>query len=163
MRPTIVVVALLAVALAGCGDDPQHTAAVPRDAADIVRANHAPEAAWMQRVIGDDPVSESVSLRVDGTAAVRRGGGRGYWDVAVELSPAERARMLKLVEHAPFAALADNTIEPGGFGGDDDGIRYMLRRGNESVTVARADLPPRMRRLVVELNALIDGDRGTVI
>ena len=162
MRPGIVIAALVAAVLA-CGDDPKPTAAAPRDAADIVRANHAPEAAWMQRVIGDDPVSESVSLRVDGTAAVRRGGGRGYWDVAFELSPAEKARMLGLVEHAPFAALADNTIEPGGFGGDDDGIRYMLRRGNESVTVAGADLPPKMRRLVGELDALIEGDRGKVI
>ena len=49
----------------------------------------------MQRVIGDDPVSESVSLRENGTVAVRRGGGRGYWDIAIELSPAERRRALQ--------------------------------------------------------------------
>ena len=117
----------------------------------------------MQRVLGDDPVSESVSLRIDGTAAVRRGGGRGYWDVAVELSAADRDRMLALVRGAPFAALAGNTITPGGFAGDDDGVRYMLRRGGASVTIAGSDLPPRMRGLVDELNALIDGDRGRVV
>jgi hypothetical protein len=117
----------------------------------------------MQRVLGDDPVSESVSLRVDGTAAVRRGAGRGYWDVAVKLSPAEEERMLGLVRNAPFAALASNTITPGGFGGDDDGIRYMLRHDGQSVTVAGSQLPPAMRRLVDELNALIDGDRGRIL
>lgn len=155
---TKLLIGLALIAVVGCGSNDE-----PRDAADIVRANHAPEAVRMQRVIGDDPVSESVSVRVNGTAAVRRGGGRGYWDVAVELRPEESKRMLALVEQAPFAALADNTITPGGFGGDDDGIRYMLHRGHESVTVAAATMPPKMRRLVTELDALIDGDRGRVI
>ena len=160
MRSLVIGALIVAAALAGCGDEP---AAAPRDAADIVRANHAKEAVWMQRVLGDDPISESVSLRVDGTVAVRRGGGRGYWDVAVELDPAEADRALKLVRDAPFAELADNTITPGGFGGDDDGIRYMLRRDRETVTIAGSQLGPRMRRLVDELNALIDGDRGRII
>src|SRR5689334_5914217 len=116
---------LLAIALAGCGgggaaarDD------ATRDAADLNRDNHAREVVAMQRVLGGDPVSESVWLRADGTAAVRRGGGGGYWDVAVKLSPSDTDRMLGLVRHAPFAALADNTIAPGGFSGDDNGIRY---------------------------------------
>jgi hypothetical protein len=158
MCKPIVILVLAAAAAAGCGG-----AEPPRDAADINRANAAPEAVHMQRVLGDDPVSESVSLRVDGTAAVRRGGARGYWDVAVELAPREAERALALVRRAPFAALAGNTITPGGFGGDDDGIRYMLRRGRESVTVAGSDLPPAMRRLVDELNGLIDGDRGRIV
>jgi hypothetical protein len=150
----------LFVALAGCGGD---DAPSRRDAADINRDNHAREVVQMQRVLGDDPVSESVSLRVDGTAAVRRGGGRGYWDVAVELSPSDTRRMLGLVRRAPFAAMEGNTITPGGFAGDDNGIRYMLRHDGESVTVAGADLPPAMRRLVHELDALIDGDRGRIV
>lgn len=160
----MVISALIAgTILAGCGGDDERPAAASRDAADIVRANHAPEAAWMQRVIGDDPVSESVSLRVNGTVAVRRGGGRGYWDIAIELTPAERKRALQLVKDAPWARLADSTIEPGGFGGNDNDFRYMLRRGRETVTITDADLPPKMRRLVKELNALIEGDRGRVI
>jgi len=158
--PRILLGLLLVAAVAGCGSG---SSSEPLDAADIVRANHAREAVHMQRVLGDDPVSESVSLRVDGTAAVRRGGGRGYWDVAIELSQSDRERMLGLVRSAPFAALAANTIAPGGFAGDDDGVRYMLRRGGASVTIAGADLPPRMRSLVDELNALIDGDRGRIV
>jgi hypothetical protein len=161
MRSKTFTALLLAAALAGCGggDKP----AAQRDAADIVRANHAREAVYLQRVLGDDPVSEWVSLRVDGTVAVRRGGGRGYWDVAMELPPAEAERTLKLVDRAPFAALADNTITPGGFAGDDNGIRYMLRRGSESITLAADDVPRSMRELIAELNALIDGDRGRII
>jgi hypothetical protein len=154
---------IAAAALAGCGGDDERVAAGPRDAADIVRANHAPEAAWMQRVIGDDPISESVSLRENGTVAVRRGGGRGYWDIAIELSPAEKQRALRLVDGAPWARLGDSTITPGGFGGNDNDIRYWLRRKGETVTITEADLPPKMRRLVTELSAMIDGDRGRVI
>jgi hypothetical protein len=53
-------------------------------------------------LIGDDPISESVSLRVDGTAAVRRGGGgRGYWEIALDVTPAETERALRLVQAAP--------------------------------------------------------------
>ena len=154
---------IVAVALTGCGGNDERLATAARDAADIVRANHAPEAAWMQRVIGDDPVSESVSLRENGTVAVRRGGGRGYWDIAIELSPAERRRALHLVDAAPWARLADSTIEPGGFGGNDNDIRYWLRHGRETVTITAGDLPPKMRRLVTELSAMIDGARGRVI
>jgi hypothetical protein len=162
LRSTTFIAVLVAAALAGCGGD-DAAAPAPRDAADIIRANHAAEAVYLQRVLGDDPVSESVSLRVDGTAAVRRGGGRGYWDVAVRLDPAEAERTLALVRRAPFAALARSTIDPGGFGGNDNGRRYMLRRGRASVTIAEADLPPAMRRLVAELNAVIDGDRGRIL
>jgi hypothetical protein len=161
MRATFLTIALLTLAVAGCGsDDP---APRPRDAADINRANHAAEAVYLQRVLGDDPVSESVSLRVNGTATVRRGGGRGYWDVAVELAPDEAERALALVRRAPFKRLAGNTITPGGFGGDDDGVRYMMRRGKQSITVADADVPRSMRTLVDKLNGLIDGDVGRIV
>jgi hypothetical protein len=146
--------------LAGCGGDDGRPAP---DAAELNRTNDAKEAVYLQRVLGDDPISESVSLRVDGTAAVRRGGGRGYWDVAVELSEPQAERTLRLVRGAPFAALADNTITPGGFAGDDDERRYMLRRDGVSVTVAESDLPPTMRPLVHDLNALIDGDLGRIV
>jgi hypothetical protein len=162
LRSRTFIALLFAVALAGCGDGEEPTTA-PRDAADLIRANHAAEAVYLQRVLGDDPTSESVSLRVNGTAAVRRGGGRGYHDIAIELSKGEADRALALVRRAPFAALADNTITPGGFAGDDNGWRYMLRRGGDSVTIAEADLPPAMRRLVKELNGLIDGDVGRIV
>ncbi len=153
------VVVIGVIVLAGCGGE----AAPPPDAADINRGNHAREAVFLQRVLGDDPVSESVSLRVDGTAAVRRGGGRGYWDVAIELSEADARRALARVRAAPLAALRGNTITPGGFGGNDNDRRYMLRRGASSVTVTERDVPRRMRPLIADLNALIDGDLGRIV
>jgi hypothetical protein len=158
VRRALLLLTLLAVA--GCGGTDREP---PPDAADLNRTNRAQEAIYLQRVLGDDPVSESVSLRVAGTAAVRRGGGRGYWDVAVELSQSQTQRALRLVRGAPFAALADHTITPGGFAGDDNERRYMLRRDGESVTVAESDLPPSMRPLVRDLNALIDGDLGHIV
>jgi hypothetical protein len=138
------VIALVAAAVfVGCGSD---TPEQPPDAADINRANRAQEAIYLQRVLGDDPISESVSLRVDGTAAVRRGGGRGYWDIALELSRDQTERSLRRVRAAPLAALADNTITPGGFGGNDNERRYLMRRDGVSVTIAESDVPPTMRR-----------------
>jgi hypothetical protein len=156
-----IAIALLAVlALAGCGGDDEQR---PLDAADINRNNHAEEAIYLQRVLGDDPISESVSLRVDGTAAVRRGGGRGYWDIALELSEAQAERALGEVRAAPFAALADNTITPGGFGGNDNERRYLMRRDGVSITVAESDLPKSMRPLISDLNKMIDGELGHIV
>ena len=154
----IAIALLAALALAGCGGD-----APEKDAADINRDNHAEEAIFLQRVLGDDPISESVSLRVDGTAAVRRGGGRGYWDIALELSDQQADRALGQVRAAPFAALADHTITPGGFGGNDNERRYMMRRDGVSITVAESDLPKSMRPLVSDLNKMIDGELGHIV
>ena len=154
------IVLLAALVLAGCGSDASER---PLDAADINRNNHAEEAVYLQRVLGDDPISESVSLRVDGTAAVRRGGGRGYWDIALELSEAQAERSLSRVRAAPFAALADHTITPGGFGGNDNERRYLMRRDGVSITVAESDLPKSMRPLISDLNKMIDGELGHIV
>jgi hypothetical protein len=156
----IAIVLLAALVLAGCGGDEKER---PLDAADINRNNHAEEAIYLQRVLGDDPISESVSLRVDGTAAVRRGGGRGYWDIALELSEAQAERSLSEVRAAPFAALADHTITPGGFGGNDNERRYLMRRDGVSVTIAESDLPKSMRPLISDLNKMIDGELGHIV
>jgi hypothetical protein len=156
----IAIALLAALALAGCGAEGNER---PLDAADIIRANHADEAMFLQRVLGDDPISESVSLRVDGTAAVRRGGGRGYWDVALELSKQQAGRALSQVRAAPFARLADHTITPGGFGGNDNERRYLMRRDGVSVTIAESDVPRSMRPLIRDLNKMIDGELGRIV
>jgi hypothetical protein len=156
----IAIALVAALALAGCGADNNER---PLDAADINRANHAEEAIYLQRVLGDDPISESVSLRVDGTAAVRRGGGRGYWDIALELSEGQADRALGEVRAAPFARLAEHTITPGGFGGNDNERRYLMRRGGVSVTIAESDLPRSMRPLIRDLNKMIDGELGHIV
>jgi hypothetical protein len=153
-----IVIAFVALAVVGCGAEKQ-----PLDAADINRANHAEEAIFVQRVLGDDPISESVSLRVDGTAAVRRGGGRGYWDIALELSDEQSKRALSQVRAAPFARLANNTITPGGFGGWDNERRYLMRRDGVSITVQESKLPKSMRPLIADLNKMIDGELGHIV
>jgi hypothetical protein len=156
----IAIALVAALVLAGCGSENQER---PLDAADINRANHAEEAIFLQRVLGDDPISESVSLRVDGTAAVRRGGGRGYWDIALELSDKQAERSLSQVRAAPFTRLAGNTITPGGFGGNDNERRYLMRRDGVSVAIAESDLPRTMRPLIADLNKMIDGELGHIV
>ena len=156
----IAIALLAALVLVGCGSENNEP---PLDAADINRNNHAEEAIFLQRVLGDDPISESVSLRVDGTAAVRRGGGRGYWDIALELSEQQAERALSEVRAAPFARLADHTITPGGFGGWDNERRYLMRRSGVSITVGESDLPKSMRPLVRDLNKMIDGELGHIV
>jgi hypothetical protein len=39
-------------------------------------------------------------------------------------------------------------------------MRYMLRRGERSITVSAAQLPRRLRPLIRELVAIIEGDAG---
>jgi hypothetical protein len=156
----IAIAVLAALVLVGCGSEKNDQ---PLDAADINRNNHAKEAIFLQRVLGDDPISESVSLRVDGTAAVRRGGGRGYWDVALVLSKAQAERSLTQVRAAPFARLEDHTIMPGGFGGWDNDRRYLMRRDGVSIAVGENDLPKSMRPLVRDLNKMIDGELGHIV
>jgi hypothetical protein len=157
----IAIALVAAIFLVGCGSEKHNEQ--PLDAADINRNNHAGEAIFLQRVLGDDPISESVSLRVDGTAAVRRGGGRGYWDVALELPKEQAERSLSQVRAAPFARLADHTITPGGFGGNDNERRYLMRRDGVSVTIAESDLPKSMRPLISDLNRMIDGELGHIV
>jgi hypothetical protein len=52
------------------------------------------------------------------------------------------------------------TVKPGGFGGWDNDIRYMIRRGRRSVTVTADHMPRSIRSLVRNLDAIIDGDTG---
>jgi hypothetical protein len=102
-----------------------------------------------------------VSLRADGTADVRRGGGHGgFRTVEVVLPQAVTTRATRLVERAPWKALDGRTVTPGGFGGWDNDMRYMLRRGQRSVTVTDAHMPRAIRPLIDSLNAVIEGDVG---
>ena len=48
----------------------------------------------------------------------------------------------------------------GGFGGSDNGMRYMLRRAGQSVTVADGDMPRSFRALVRTMNGIVEGDVG---
>jgi hypothetical protein len=147
------------VGLVGCGSD-----STPKPAAEHTNAaptTPAAEVVYLYRVQGDDPTPYSVSLRADGTAQVIRGGGHaGFTKIAVALDPADAKRSTALVERVPFKRLDGMTVKPGGFGGWDNDIRYMIRRGNRSITVTADHMPRSIRPLVHNLDAIIDGDTG---
>jgi hypothetical protein len=152
----MVIGGLLLVALAGCGDTPDG----PREQAPAARPQ-AREIVYLYRVQGDDPLPDSISLRADGSADVRRGGGgSGIIWVKAALDRRETAHAERLVERAPWRALDGATVEPGGFGGWDNDRRYTLRRGRWSMTVSDAHLPRGIRPLIRELDSIIDGDTG---
>jgi hypothetical protein len=152
----VVVIGAALVALSGCGGD---------DAAKPVAAKappkQAPEVVFLYRVQGDDPLPDSVSLRTDGSAEVIRGGGHGgFRTIQVALPEKVAARATTLAKGAPWKALDGRTVTPGGFGGWDNDIRYMIRRGNRSVTVTADHMPRSIRPLIRNLDAIIDGDTG---
>ncbi len=159
MRALVISIVLLGIA--GCGGESKPVAkATPTPAPKKL----APEVVYLYRVQGDDPTPYSVSLRADGTAQVIRGGGHaGFTKLAVALDPADAARSTALAENAPFKRLDGMTVKPGGFGGWDNDIRYMIRRGKQSITVTADHMPRSIRPLVHNLDAIIDGDTGREI
>jgi hypothetical protein len=153
-----VVIGLAALALAGCGGDEAPKPAAKKTAA---KRPTAPEVVFLYRVQGDDPLPDSVSLRADDSAQVIRGGGHGgFRTIQVALPPKVAARATDLAEHAPWKALDGHTVTPGGFGGWDNDMRYMLRRGQRSITVTDAHMPRSVRPLIGALNRIIEGDVG---
>ena len=156
------VIGAVLFALAGCGGEE----AAKQTAKPAATASPAPakEIVYLYRVQGDDPLPDSVSVRADGTAAVIRGGGHGgFRTVQVELDSSVAARATRLAAHAPWKALDGRTVTPGGFGGWDNDMRYMLRRGQRSITVTDADMPRGIRPLVHTLDAIIEGDAGRIV
>jgi hypothetical protein len=151
-----VVIGVLAIAVAGCGGGEAKRAAAPAPA-----KPEAKEVVYLYRVQGDDPLPDSVSLRADGTADVQRGGGHGgFRTVKMLLTPKEAAHATRLAKTAPWTALDGHTVEPGGFGGWDNDMRYTLRRGDSVITVSTADMPRAIRPLIGALDGIIEGDTG---
>ena len=164
-----VVIAALLIPLGGCGGDgatPRVEAPTRGDApAPHVTAStsrpRAQEIVYLFRVQGDDPMPDSISLHTDGTADMRRGGGgAGIKWIRAALDRHETARATRLAERAPWKALDGTTVVPGGFGGSDNDVRYMLRRGPWSITVVDSHLPRGVRPLIRELDAIIENDKG---
>jgi hypothetical protein len=153
-----VVIGVLVVAIAGCGGTAKPaTTAKPEPKP----AREAKEVVYLYRVQGDDPWPDEISLRADGTAELNRGGGHsGITSYTVELPHAVAERAARLAEQAPWKRMEGRTVEPGGFGGWDNDIRYMLRRGDATTTLSSAHLPRSMRPLINTLDAIIEGDVG---
>jgi hypothetical protein len=152
------VIATVLLGIVGCGGESEPVA---KHTPTPTPKPKAAEVVFLYRVQGDDPLPDSVSLRADGTADVRRGGGHGgFRTVAVVLPQAAAAHAMRLAEHAPWKALDGRTVTPGGFGGWDNDTRYMIRRGRRSITVTDAQMPRSIRPLITSLNAVIEGDVG---
>jgi hypothetical protein len=159
------VITALLIPLAGCGSDAVTSRGEAPTGGDApaarVEASTSPEIVYLFRVQGDDPLPDSISLHADGTADIRRGGGgSGIKWIKAALDREETARATRLVKEAPWKALDGSTVEPGGIGGWDNDMRYMLRRGPWSITVSDADLPRGIRPLIRELDAIIENDKG---
>jgi hypothetical protein len=161
--------AVVILAAAGCGggeQSPQRASAPARtpDAADINREAKAPELVHVYKTIGDDPYPWTLTVHTDHTAALTVGGGHGGGnDKVVRLDAAVAKRAQRLVAAVPWRRVAGHTVEPGGFGGNDNMARYMLRHGRISTVYAAGDMPPHVARLVRLLDRIIDEDVGTVV
>jgi predicted small lipoprotein YifL len=166
---TTMAVAALAAALAGCGSDaPERQAAATAtptpDAADMNREAKAPALIYVYKTIGDDPYPWTLTVRTDHTANLIVGGGHGGGDdKVVHLSAAVTRRAAHLVSAVPWKRVDGHTVEPGGFGGNDNMARYVLRHGKVSTVFAAGDMPASMARLIKLLDGIIDEDIGTVV
>jgi hypothetical protein len=155
----LLVIGALVAAIAGCGGESKPATAVKP--AQARTAPQAKEVVYLYRVQGDDPWPDEISLRTDGTAELNRGGGHsGITSYTVELPRAFAEHATRLAAQAPWKRMEGRTVEPGGFGGWDNDVRYMLRRGDATTTLSSAHLPRSMRPLITALNAVIEGDVG---
>ena len=155
-----------ALLAAGCGSSDGGTpakvaATATPDAADINREAKAPALVWVYKTLGDDPYPWTLTVRADNTANLIIGGGHGGGqDRVVVLTEAQTARAAHLVDAVPWKRVAGHTVEPGGFGGNDNMARYMLRHDKLSTVYAAGDMPRSMARLVRLLDQIIEGDIG---
>jgi hypothetical protein len=166
VRGLIVVAALLAV---GCGNAhkaaPKPAAATTPtpDAADVNREATGPELVHVYKTIGDDPYPWTLTVRADRTANLIVGGGHGGGDDKnVVLTQGLTDRIARLVDAVPWRRVAAHTVEPGGFGGNDNMARYMYRHRGVSTVYAAGDMPASVTRLTGLLDKIIDGDLGTI-
>jgi hypothetical protein len=170
MRALVRTTLVLAILLAGCGggDQPRREAAATAtpapDAADMNREAKAPAIIHVYKTIGDDPYPWTLTVRRDNTANLIVGGGHGGGDdKVVHLEPAVTQRTVRLVAAVPWRKVDGHTVEPGGFGGNDNMARYMLRHGKVSTVYAAGHMPAYMARLVRLLDRMMDEDVGTVV
>jgi hypothetical protein len=170
MRALVRGLVMAALLLAGCGGSgaappAERVAATPTpDAADVNREAKAPALIHVYKTIGDDPYPWTLTVRTDRTANLIVGGGHGGGnDKVVHLTAAQTARAAQLVGAVPWKRVAGHTVEPGGFGGNDNMARYMLRHGTTSTVFAAGDMPASLARLLKLLDAIIDGDVGKIV
>jgi hypothetical protein len=163
--------AALAAGIAGCGGSDETAATAAKatatptpDAADINREAKAPPIVYVYKTQGDDPMPWTLTVRKDSTANLIFGGGHtGGDDKLVLLEKSITRRAAKLTAAVPWKRVAGHTVEPGGFGGNDNMSRYVLRRGKITTVYADDDMPASVARLVKLLDKIIEGDIGRTV
>jgi hypothetical protein len=172
VRGSVLVAAL--IPLAGCGGDDGAAsksaaksgavASATPDASDLNREATAPPIVYVYKTQGDDPMPWTLTVRKDATANLIYGGGHtGGNDQVVLLGDKVTRRAARLTAAVPWERVRGHTVEPGGFGGDDNMARYVLRRGKITTVYAAGDMPASVSRLVGLLDKIIDGDVGKVV
>jgi hypothetical protein len=168
--PVRSLIVLATFLVAGCGEAetdvsaPRRPATPTADAADINREAKAPALVYVYKTQGDDPMPWTLTVRTDNTANLIVGGGHtGGTDKVVILEPATTQRASQLVAAVPWKRIQGHTVEPGGFGGNDNMARYVLRRGKVTTVYAGGDMPRSVTRLVGLLDRIIEGDIGKAV
>ena len=159
-----------ALATAGCGsDEPARVAAEATpsptpDASDRNREATAPPIVYVYKTQGDDPMPWTLTVREDKTANLIYGGGHtGGNDQLVMLGDKVTRRAARLTAAVPWERVRGHTVTPGGFGGDDNMARYVLRRGEITTVFEAGNMPPSVSRLTKLLDKIIEGDVGKVV
>jgi hypothetical protein len=165
VRSSLVAAALV---MAGCGSgEPARVAATATptpDASDRNREATAPPIVYVYKTQGDDPMPWTLTVREDATANLIYGGGHtGGNDQVVLLGDKVTRRAARLTAAVPWQRVRGHTVEPGGFGGNDNMARYVLRRGKITTVFEAGDMPASVTRLVGLLDKIIEGDVGKVV
>lgn len=164
VRALFVGAALLATGCGGGSAPVEVAASTTPDASDRNREATAPPIVYVYKTQGDDPMPWTLTVREDATANLIYGGGHtGGNDQLVELGEKVTRRAARLTAAVPWERLRGHTVTPGGFGGDDNMARYVLRRGKISTVYAAGDMPASVARLVGLLDKIIEGDVGKVV
>ena len=159
---------MAALVVAGCGSGaPARVAATATptpDATDRNREATAPVIVYVYKTQGDDPMPWTLTVREDSTANLIYGGGHtGGNDQLVRLGKHVTRRAARLTAAVPWRRVRGHTVTPGGFGGNDNMARYVLRRGKITTVFEAGDMPASVSRLVGLLDKIIEGDVGKVV
>jgi hypothetical protein len=129
----------MGVLMAGCGATKTGTAPTP----------NAPLLVNFKRTVGFDPLSSELTILADGraTAVITLGGRNGEKKQVFTLPPNQLAQVKRTLANAPLRSTTCCSVNLY--------IYWLIGRGH-SVRLQQGRLPPKLRPLIAELNAIAD-------